>query len=211
MRRRLYRTAIELMAERGYAGTTMREVATRADVSLGLLYRYFPSKRAVVLEFYDERSAEHATRSAEMPAGRWADRFAFALKTSLVVLRPHREVLSALVPVLVGNPADGLFSPSTAFSRRRVQATFAAAVIGATDAPPRELAESLGRLLYLLHLAVILWWLLDKSAAQRATDGLLALIARFMPRAALAVRLPMGRTIVRSGDALFREALFEDR
>jgi hypothetical protein len=84
-------------------------------------------------------------------------------------------------------------------------------VIGATDAPPRELAESLGRLLYLLHLAVILWWLLDKSAAQRATDGLLALIGRFMPGAALAVRLPMGRTIVRSGDALFREALFEDR
>src|SRR6266550_528806 len=41
----LYNTAIALIAERGYEATTLRDVADRAGVSVGLLYRYFPSKR----------------------------------------------------------------------------------------------------------------------------------------------------------------------
>ena len=45
---------MRLIAERGYDATTLRDVAERAGVSAGLLYRYFPSKRAVVLALYDE-------------------------------------------------------------------------------------------------------------------------------------------------------------
>src|SRR6266542_5347691 len=72
-RKRLYATAIELIAARGYAKTTLREIANRANVSAGLLYRYFPSKRAVVLALYDELSVEYAERSADMPSGKWRE------------------------------------------------------------------------------------------------------------------------------------------
>ena len=209
-RNRLYETAIRLMSERGYDQTTLRDVAGAAGVSVGLLYRYFPSKRAVVLALYDELSATYAAQSAAMPAGRWRDRFLFALNTSLRVLRPHRRTLSALVAVLVGDPEEGLFAPRTRFSRARVQAVFHEAVAGANDAPRGELAGALGRLLYLVHLAVLLWWLLDKSPGQRATTGLVALLRRAVPSAALALRLSPVRSIVRGGDALFREALFDD-
>ena len=57
-RARLYATAVKLIAANGYAATTLRDVAREAGVSAGLLYKYFPSKRAVVLELYDELSAE---------------------------------------------------------------------------------------------------------------------------------------------------------
>ncbi len=124
--------------------------------------------------------------------------------------RPHRRTLSALVPVLVGDANEGLFAPATAFSRVRVQKVFHEAVAGASDAPRADLVGPLGRLLYLLHLAVLLWWLLDKSPGQIATAGLVGLIQRMMPMAALAFRLPSVRGIVRSGDALFRAALFDD-
>lgn len=210
-RQRLYATAIGLMAERGYADTTLREVARGAGVSAGLLYRYFPSKQAVVLELYDRLSAEFAGRALAMPRGRWARRFAFALATSLAVLKPHRRELSALIPVLVGDPVDGLFAPRTAFSRTRVQGVFERAVAGASDAPRGDLAAALGRLLYLVHLAVILWWLLDRSAHQRATARLVELVERSAPHAALALRLPFVRSVIRSGDALFREALVGER
>ena len=53
-RQLLFDTAITLMAERGYAATTLRDVASEAGVSPGLLYRYFPSKQSVVLALYDE-------------------------------------------------------------------------------------------------------------------------------------------------------------
>lgn len=197
------------MAERGYADTTLRDVASEAGVSAGLLYRYFPSKQSVVLALYDDLSAEYAEAAARMPRGRWRDRFLFALRTSLDVLDPHRRTLSALVPVLVGDAEHGLFSPSTAFSRLRVQQAFQDAVLGATDAPRREIAGALGRLLYLLHLAVLLWWLLDKSPGQRATKGLVTLVEQTMPSAALALRFrPVGR-LLRTGDVLFGEAMFD--
>ena len=120
-REHLYATAIHLIAARGYEATTLRDIAREAGVSVGLLYRYFPSKQAVVIALYDELSSEYASRAADMPPGRWRNRFVFALKTSLDVLEPHRVALRALTPVLVGDPEEGIFAASTAFSRLRVQ------------------------------------------------------------------------------------------
>ena len=115
-----------LIAARGYEATTLRDIAKEAGVSVGLLYRYFPSKQAVVIALYDELSSDYARQAADMPPGRWRDRFIFALKTSLDVLKPHQVALRALTPVLVGDPEEGIFSASTAFSRLRVQQVFEA-------------------------------------------------------------------------------------
>src|SRR5688572_11201897 len=116
-RQKLYETAITLIGERGFDQTRLRDVAARAGVSVGLLYRYFPSKQAVVLALYDELSAEQSAHAEAMPRGKWRDRFLFALETSLTILAPHRQTLMALIPVLVSNAPDGLFSTTTAFSR----------------------------------------------------------------------------------------------
>jgi AcrR family transcriptional regulator len=210
MRERLYETATRLIAKHGYESTTLRTVADNAGVSVGLLYKYFPSKRAVVIELYDRLSAEFVSRVAEAKRGKWRDRFIFALKTSLDVLGPHRSTLAALIPVLVGDPDEGIFSQSTAFSRTRVEKIFHDAVAGSTDMPAAEVATALGRLLYLLHLSVIMWWLLDRSAKQRATQGLIALLQRILPSAALALRFPPFPSFVISGDALLRDALLND-
>jgi AcrR family transcriptional regulator len=197
------------MAERGYETTTLRDVAKRAGVSAGLLYRYFPSKRAVILALYDELSGEYVRQAVGMSPGPWRDRFLFALKTSLRVLEPHRNTLRALIPVLVGDPDEGLFAESTRFSRLRVQGAFEAAITGASDAPRRPLGAALGRLLYLVHLAVLLWWLLDRSSGQGATTSLVALIQRILPGAALTLRLPGVRRFALSSDELLREALLD--
>ena len=204
----MYATAMQLIAARGYEATTLRDIAKEAGVSVGLLYRYFPSKQAVVIALYDELSSEYARQAGEMPPGRWRDRFIFALNTSLDVLRPHKVALRALTPVLVGDPEEGIFSASTAFSRLRVQQVFEEAVVGSSDAPKQPLSEALGRLLYLVHLAVLLWWLLDKSSNQRATAALVSLVHRLLPSAALTIRVPSVRGFVISVDELVREALF---
>jgi AcrR family transcriptional regulator len=207
-RDRLYETAIGLIAKRGYEETTLRDIAKAADVSVGLLYRYFPSKQAVIIALYDELSTEFEREAATMRPGRWRDRFIFALTTSLHALAPHRVALRALIPVLIGDPVDGVFAESTTFSRQRVQRIFEAAVTGSTDAPAAPLGAALGRLLYLVHLAVLLWWLLDKSAKQRATTTLVSLTEQLLPSAALTLRLPPVRRFVVAVDDLIREALF---
>jgi TetR/AcrR family transcriptional regulator, cholesterol catabolism regulator len=48
-RDRVIRAALELGAEGGYDAVQMRDVATRAAVALGTIYRYFPSKDALLL------------------------------------------------------------------------------------------------------------------------------------------------------------------
>src|SRR6266542_2506352 len=189
-RQHLYEVAVRLIATRGWQETTLRDVAAEAGVSVGLLYRYFPSKRAVVLALYDQLSATYAERAAALPRGRWRDRFLHALTASLETLAPQRRTLAALVPVLVGDADEGLFAPRTAFSRLRVQRVFVESVTGASDAPRGHLGPALGRLLYLVHLAVLLWWLLDKSPGQRATQALLTLLGRGVRLAAPALRVP---------------------
>lgn len=208
-RERLYATAMRLIAARGYDATTLRDIAKEARVSVGLLYRYFPSKQAIVIALYDDLSTDYARQAEAMPPGKWRDRFIFALRTSISVLEPHRTALLALTPVLVGDPEEGIFAASTAFSRLRVQRVFEAAVTGAADAPPKPLAESLGRLLYMVHLSVLLWWLLDKSAHQRATASLVSLTQQLLPSTSLALRVPPVRRFVIAVDALIREALFQ--
>jgi AcrR family transcriptional regulator len=208
-RERLYATAMRLIAARGYDATTLRDIAKEARVSVGLLYRYFPSKQAIVIALYDDLSTDYARQAEAMPPGKWRDRFIFALRTSISVLEPHRTALLALTPVLVGDPEEGIFAASTAFSRLRVQRVFEAAVTGATDAPREPLAESLGRLLYMVHLSVLLWWLLDKSAHQRATASLVSLNQQLLPSASLALRVPPVRRFVIAVDALIREALLQ--
>jgi len=206
---RLYATATQLIAARGYEATTLRDIAKQAGVSAGLLYRYFPSKQAVIIALYDDLSSEYARQAADMSSGRWRDRFLFALATSLRVLEPHQMALRALTPVMVGDPEQGIFSSSTAFSRLRVQRVFEQVVTESSDAPKQPLADALGRLLYLVHLAVLLWWLLDKSPKQRATTTLLSLIKQLLPSAGLALRVTPVRRFVISVDELVREALFD--
>src|SRR6266540_4983365 len=50
----LIRTAISLMGEHGYEGTSTRDIATAAGVSVAALYYHFPSKLDLLREFLHE-------------------------------------------------------------------------------------------------------------------------------------------------------------
>src|SRR5262245_20308837 len=51
--------AARLFVEHGYSATTTNHVADEADVSIGSLYQYFPSKDALVVAL-DLRHLDHA-------------------------------------------------------------------------------------------------------------------------------------------------------
>ena len=48
-RERLHRAALELFEERGYDGTTVGDIAARADLTERTFFRYFTDKREVLL------------------------------------------------------------------------------------------------------------------------------------------------------------------
>ena len=125
-------------------------------------------------------------------------------------LRAFCVLVALLTPLMVGDPDEGIFAAATAFSRIRVQTVFEDAVTGATDAPRGPLTLALGRLLYLVHLTVLLWWLLDKSKGQRATTALVSLTQQLLPSAGLALHVPAVKRFVVAADELLRDALMSE-
>lgn len=53
-RERITRAAVSLFREKGFAATTVDEIATRADVAKGTFFNYFPRKEAVLAGFAAE-------------------------------------------------------------------------------------------------------------------------------------------------------------
>jgi AcrR family transcriptional regulator len=51
-RRRIYRAAMALFAEKGFDATTVDEIAERADVAKGTVFNYFPHKKAFLHTSY---------------------------------------------------------------------------------------------------------------------------------------------------------------
>jgi AcrR family transcriptional regulator len=80
-RRRILDATLALAAKGGYEAVQMRAVAERADVALGTLYRYFPSKIHLLVSALArelERIRERLERSA-IPGGTPYDRMVYVL------------------------------------------------------------------------------------------------------------------------------------
>lgn len=78
--------AARLMAERGFAGTAMSEVAKRADIGKGTIYEYFDSKEDLffaVFEWFSREIAAAATVSVSALGGSASERL-MALSDSLM-------------------------------------------------------------------------------------------------------------------------------
>ena len=177
------------MNEQGFEETTLRQIAARAGVTHAVVYRYFPSKRAVVMALYGRLSVSFADEAA-LPVGTWRTRAFAATNGSLDALREHRPALRSALGVLVSASSEGLFAPATRGSRLRVQGVFRRAVEEAKDRPRGERAAVLGRALDLLHLGIVLFWLLDASTDQKATSALLKVFSKALPLAQAALKLP---------------------
>ncbi|MEZ4322692.1 MAG: hypothetical protein R3F61_34815 [Myxococcota bacterium] len=161
---------------------------------------------AAVLELYSQLTETFAERADPIPHGSWPARFHFVLAKSLETLEPHRDTLAAVLPVLLADREAGLLSHAAIGPRDRVRERFVAAV-AASDHPPSD-AEALGRLLYLLQLGVLMWWVLDRSEGQHATHELVDLLGEWGGTMSMALWLPGAAGVIRKLDDIATRALF---
>ncbi|MAE96697.1 MAG: hypothetical protein CL910_18775 [Deltaproteobacteria bacterium] len=100
--RRIVDAAVQLAEQGGFDGVRLRDVAESADVALGTLYKYFPSKEAILLYAVNEgnegleRVMGESPPRGDSPAERASDFFARATQT--FTRRPDfaRAVLRAI-------------------------------------------------------------------------------------------------------------------
>jgi AcrR family transcriptional regulator len=81
-RRRILDATYALAAEGGFDAVQMRTVAERAEVALGTLYRYFPSKIHLLVAALDRQFSDAAQRlnAREIPGETAAERVLYVLK-----------------------------------------------------------------------------------------------------------------------------------
>ncbi len=99
-RAELQRHALRLFRDRGYAATTVDDIAAAADVSRSTFFRYFPSKEDVVL--FDDVDPLMAEAFAEQPAGTpLLGALRTALRTAFGRLSPEKRELEEVRMELV--------------------------------------------------------------------------------------------------------------
>jgi AcrR family transcriptional regulator len=100
--------AAELFTRQGYETSTMQEIATLADVGLGTMYGYFPSKEDVLRTILDERRQQAASRSAAAVAAARStlDRICTVLDQVYLYLSDNRPLAMALFAIEASRPRD---------------------------------------------------------------------------------------------------------
>jgi AcrR family transcriptional regulator len=172
-RRQILDTALTLFRERGFDETTIRDIASRAGLSLGAAYYYFKSKEAIVGAYYDYVQHEHLTRARAAFASErdLRGRLRVALHAKLDIMRDDRRLLRALFRY-GGDPDHVLswFGPATRLQRQLSITVFAEAIAG--ERLPDDLRDAAPVLLWALHMGVLLYFLFDTSPDQRRTRRL---------------------------------------
>src|SRR5512146_3571241 len=91
--------ALDLFRQQGFDNTTMRDIASRAQVATGAAYYYYPSKDAIVMDFYRRSCAEMQPQieaALEHTRGLEA-RLRALMRVKLDHFAPNRGVLRALL------------------------------------------------------------------------------------------------------------------
>ena len=105
-RERILDAAMELAAEGGYDAVQMREVAERADVALGTLYRYFPSKVHLLVAAMGRtfQSLQESVRVDEV-GGTPEERVYRVVAAVTRYLARHRRLSGAMIRALMSADA----------------------------------------------------------------------------------------------------------
>lgn len=109
-RERVVKAAIALASSGGYEAVQMRDVAAKARVALGTLYRYFSSKDHLLVSCLAQWTRDFQQRIAlRPPAGEApADRVVDVLKRAATALERSPNLMEAFVTGLTSISADDL-------------------------------------------------------------------------------------------------------
>ena len=107
-RERVLRAALELASEGGYDAVQMRDVAARADVALGTIYRYFSSKDHLLAAAMTQWVADLERRVNQRPAqgDTVAERVMHILRRALRAMDREPRRTSAVVSALCSGDPD---------------------------------------------------------------------------------------------------------
>ena len=200
-RSKILNAALALFRKDGFDKATMRDIAQEAGVATGAAYYYYPSKEAIVMDFYQRACDEMQPKIdlALRDAKSLATRLRELIRVKLVHFEPNRSVLRALLR----NGADprhplSPFSPQTKEIRDIDLTWFRSILVDCGIRIPRDLEPQLPGVLWFFQMGVIFFWLIDESPRQARTGTLLELASKNIAVLIRLSALPLMRPVRKS-------------
>ena len=153
-RERMVAAAVELATAGGYEAVQMRDVAARAEVALGTLYRHYPSKDHLLLAALTEQAEGLRERIAQRPPDGLdaATRTADVLRRASRALARRPQLTAALVTALTAP------EPDTREAKHGVEIVLHAIITSAVSGTTLTDTDGTVRTLGYVWLAVLSAW-----------------------------------------------------
>ncbi|MGZ4139303.1 MAG: TetR family transcriptional regulator [Actinomycetota bacterium] len=168
-RRRVIQAAIALATDGGYEAVQMRDVAAKARVALGTLYRYFPSKDQLLVAALGEWAEELRNRRRAPRGATKADRVAAVLRGTVRALERQPKLSSAFVTALSSLDAEEPGSIERAAQVYEVMSQMISEAMDGEEIPNRDI---LMRVLGQMWFAALVFWVRGWSAGNVMADDL---------------------------------------
>jgi TetR/AcrR family transcriptional regulator, cholesterol catabolism regulator len=167
---RLLAAATELAREGGYDAVQMRDVAARAEVALGTLYRHYSSKDQLLLAAMLDQTETLRTRIDQRPPreGTAASRVSDVLRRACRALEREPRVTAAFVSAMFSSDPDAR-GVKIAIGEQ-LQGIIETAVNG--DAPPHADVAAVVDVLGHVWMASMAFWAGGLSDAATMSDRL---------------------------------------
>lgn len=166
-RRHILRTAVDLITQQGYDATTMKQLAREAGIGDATIYKYFPTKERLLLEYFELNIADALKQLDDTPG---VEQFTQHERLQLLVdavlegLLPDREFVAIARAVVRKSPfvmmRDDMQSQKL-LKQRVAQLIEAAEQSG--EIAPCDFKMLIGGLFTDYLFAVIMYWLKDES------------------------------------------------
>jgi AcrR family transcriptional regulator len=197
--RKILDAALEMFRTKGFDETTVRDIATAAEVATGAAYYYYPSKDAIVLAFYQQSCAEMQPRIQDALAEtskNLEDRLKALIHVKLEYFGPYRGVLRALLKS-GADPANPLspFAENNKSIREIDVAWFHKILVNGGIRIPKDLEPHMAEVLWMFQMGVIYFWISDDSRGQQRTIRLLELGAKTVVTLLKIAGLPLTRPL----------------
>jgi AcrR family transcriptional regulator len=174
-RKRILDATIALASKGGFDAVQMRAVAERADVALGTLYRYFPSKihllvSALARQFED---TEATLGRKPIPGDTPADRVSWVLSRATRSMQREPQLTEALTRAFMF--ADSTVAGEIHVVGLRLTSMLNRALQGADyveGAEPTDREIAVARVISDVWLSALVSWVTGRSTADEVSDHL---------------------------------------
>jgi AcrR family transcriptional regulator len=174
--KRILEAALDLFRTKGFEATSMRDIAEKATVAVGASYYYYSTKEELVLSYYELECTKELEFAQKLATETYClkTRLKLFLHNKLERITPDRGFITILVKSFI-DPKEMLVDYKALFQsiKGKETAAYSFLVEGSGLRVSEVVYSHLPKLLWLLSVMILVYWLHDQSKEQTSTRELI--------------------------------------